>query len=152
MTIYLKPPNVGGLTILTEVKTIVKEDFKELVAPLGEHRQRTNLYMRLVGESEDSRAGHINTTEASILYICKGFGCKDDSIKEKGITDAPFSPFKEYTIRRDDSETDDIVELARQVMDFRNGGDMPPRQCSISSCAMAKGCPVQKECWHVKPK
>jgi len=132
---------------LVEVKTMVKDQFKTLKAPLSEHKDRTNMYIRLVDEADDWRSHRINKEEALVFYICKGFGCMDNTLKEKGIADAAFSPFKEFTVKRDDSLSDMFVAKAQAVHNFRNGGKMPHKICDTSFCKRAKGCPVKNECW-----
>src|SRR5206468_1295286 len=37
-----------------EIKTMNPDDFKTLVAPLAEHKQRTSLYLRIIAESDHS--------------------------------------------------------------------------------------------------
>lgn len=144
---YLYSGN-GARYRIYEIKTMVKDDFKKLVAPLAEHSSRTKLYLRLIDSIDDPRKTKIYTHEASILYICKGYGCKDDSLKDAGIQDLPFSPFKEFTIKRDDSITDVYIDKAKIVRNFRVNGTVPDRTlCPTAMCKTAKDCPVRKECW-----
>lgn len=143
---YLFDPGVGKYKI-TEVKTMMKDEFKALKMPLAEHLVRTSIYLRLVSECNDWRTKRIDTESASILYICKGFGCADHTVKEKGIADAGFSPFKEFTVGRNDSSVDYAVQKAQEVQIYRNSGVLPGRVCPHSLCTRAKSCPVTKECW-----
>lgn len=143
---YLFDPG-GAPYIITEVKTMVKDEFKTLLSPLAEHRDRTRVYLRLVSECNDYRKAKIDLDKAMVFYICKGFGCADNTLKEKGISDAAFSPFKEFVVTRDDSSVDHYFEKAREIHSFRNGGGMPGRVCNTSVCTTAKGCPVRTECW-----
>lgn len=132
---------------LIEVKTIVKDDFKKLVAPLAEHRLRTTLYLELA-RYDKKRSKFLNDDEASILYICKGYGVKDNSLVDMGIKDGGFSPFKEFTIKRNFELVAPIIEKARQVWDFNNnGGPLPERICPTSFCKRAKYCNLRKACW-----
>lgn len=134
---------------LTEVKTIDKDYFKDLKAPMAEHRLRTNLYMRLVDLDGRAITKKVNTKIAHVLYICKGFGIKDTDITQhKTVKDNAFSPFKEYTVQRDDSETDELLDKAKLVTQHRKGtGGMPCGVCKSSFDKRAKSCPVIKECW-----
>ena len=134
---------------MVEVKTIDKDYFKDLKAPMAEHRLRTNLYLRLIELDGRPFSKSINTNVGHILYICKGFGIKDTEItQKKSVKDAAFSPFKEYTIKRDDSETDELLEKARTVTDHRQKiGGIPCGVCKSSFDKRAKSCPVIKECW-----
>lgn len=133
---------------LVELKTIDKDKFKELQAPLAEHKWRTELYLRSVAESDDHRAAHINTEVATILYVSKGgYGCADAQLKLWGLSDK-FSPFKEYEIKRNDAAVDGIVKRAEIVKRYREGIiGMPEGICSTAVCSRAARCPVRKECW-----
>ncbi len=145
--------NVGEPKLrMCEVKTIDKDYFKDLKTAMAEHRLRTNFYLRLIELDGRPFAKLINTKIAHILYICKGFGIKDVEItKKKTVKDNAFSPFKEYKITRDDDETDELLEKAKEVTDYRNGvGPIPAGVCPTSMCTRAKACPVIKECWSGK--
>ncbi|MCK5788780.1 MAG: hypothetical protein KAH32_07265 [Chlamydiia bacterium] len=133
-----------------ELKTMAVDQFKALKAPLAEHRLRTNLYMRLVAESDGDLKHRVNAQEAGILYVCKGFGIKDDTLKEQGIKDAGFTPFKEFAITRDDKSTQELSNRAQMVKQFREGGKMPQGVCKNSFCKRAKTCPVISECFSGK--
>lgn len=66
---------LGGPKLFpVELKTMIKDQFAELVAPLQEHRLRTNLYLRLISESEQPWSNLVSTEEARVLYVCKGGG------------------------------------------------------------------------------
>jgi len=133
-----------------EIKTMASDAFKALVAPLAEHRIRTNLYMRLVAEDTTELHDRVNTEVANILYVCKGFGCKDESLKLMGLKDAAFSPFKEFTVHRDDSTTLIFTRKAKLIKKFRGNGKMPDGVCNTSFCKRAKTCPVVSECFSGK--
>lgn len=134
-----------------ELKTMAVDQFKTLKAPLAEHRLRTNLYMRLVAESEGEMKYRVDTKIAGVLYVCKGFGIKDDTLKEMGIKDAGFTPFKEYTVTRDDKGTQELCNRAKMVKQFREPkGKMPEGICPTSFCKRAKNCTVISECFSGK--
>ena len=88
---------------LLEIKSMDKDQHKTLLAPLAEHKMRTALYLYLVAKSVQSIAQRVNQSKATILYVSKSYGFKDESLAEVGIKDAPFSPFKEFIIERDDT-------------------------------------------------
>jgi hypothetical protein len=148
--------NLGGLKhTLVEIKTIDKEEFKKLVAPLAEHKFRTSLYPRIVEESDHAFKDRIDTTEAFVFYVSKGgFGCKDVDVltwKTKGLLqDAEFSPFKEFLIKRNDALTDPRVELASKVLTYRQGGPMPKGICPTQFCDRAHKCAVTAMCFSGK--
>jgi len=133
---------------LTEIKSMTPDEFRGLKGPLAEHRWRTNLYMRIVAESGHTHAEHINTKEATVLYVSKsGYGAVDPSIKKMGLADGRHSPFKEYAIKRDDGSTQAQVDRATSVKVFRAGGPVPDRICANALCKRAKQCMVSKPCF-----
>ncbi|CAA2141438.1 hypothetical protein [Hyphomicrobium sp. ghe19] len=131
-----------------ELKTIDKEQFKELKAPLAEHKWRTELYLRLISESDHPFAKKVNTQVATILYVSKGgFGCADDQLKKWGLYDN-FSPFKEFEIKRNDASVESLAKRAKVVKDFRDGKvGMPAGLCPTAFCKRAGGCPVKSQCF-----
>lgn len=133
---------------IVELKTMDKEQFKELSAPLAEHRWRTNLYMRIAAESSSPWSKMIDTEQATILYVTKGgYGNLCPDVKKWGLSDS-FSPFKEYVIKRDDKETEEPSRRAKVVKDFRAG--LVPMPCGICSNALsqrAKSCPLKSACF-----
>lgn len=137
---------------LIEVKTMTIEDFKTLIAPLAEHKARTNLYLRLVSESTHPHAFRINTKQARILYVVKSFGIKDTTIAAEGIKDAAFSPFKEFIIQRDDTLTSPKLKKARVLKVWRDEGrvGMPCGICANGMVKRAVTCPAQTVCWGGK--
>lgn len=133
---------------LVELKSIDKDEFKLLKAPLAEHKWRTELYLRIVAESGHPKASLLDTSEAKILYVSKGgFGCADLGLKKLGINEG-FSPFKEFSIKRNDKSTEPLSERARVVKRFRSGEiGMPCGVCPSALSKRAMSCPVRKECF-----
>ncbi|WP_266032523.1 hypothetical protein [Brucella intermedia] len=133
---------------IVELKTMDKDEFKSLKAPLAEHQWRTNLYLRLVSESTHPWAKQVDTAEATIMYISKGgYGCADPDPEKWGLFEK-FSPFKEFTVKRDDKLTDELVARAKAVTDFRKKKVGVP--CGVCSTAMSKRaakCTRKKECF-----
>jgi hypothetical protein len=135
---------------VVELKSMDKEEFKTLVAPKAEHWLRTNLYLRLIAESDFSHKSMVNTDEGIVLYMAKAYGFKDDEILSAGLKDSPYSPFKEYKVQRDDTLTDKYVERAKQLHEWRlaEGANMAPdRICTNALCARASLCVAQKYCF-----
>lgn len=124
-----------------EIKIIKVDDFEKLVMPLGEHRARTRLYLRLIAESQSPYKGMIDTEHAKVLYISRGFGKKNPDASN-GIV-----PFKEYDVFRDDQSVQPYFDLAQSVADARESGGMPMGVCDSITCVHAKSCPVRKECF-----
>ena len=145
--LLLSLPKKDKLTVL-EIKTIAPDEFKALAAPLAEHRLRTNLYLRCIAESAEARAKLVDTTEAFILYVTKGgFGVKDEFIKAWGLHDG-FSPFKEFKIKRQDKDTEDLIAPAIKVKHFRQGLiGLPGPICSTALGKRAQDCHLRKACF-----
>jgi len=135
------------LTVV-EIKTMGKDQFKPLLAPLAEHRVRTNLYLRIIKESAQPWANFVDTSRALILYVEKGgFGVLDPQLKEWGLKES-FSPFKEYEIKRVDKDTDDYALRSKVVKDFREGAiGMPSGICSSALSKRAIFCQKKAECF-----
>lgn len=137
---------------ILEIKSIDKDQFKSLQAPLADHKLRTSLYLRLAHEALLVEAERINTARATILYVSKSFGFKDDTLKEAGIADSPFSPFKEFVVERDDSLTDNPLRLAKVLTTWRNlpseeRYNMPCGVCSSGLIKRAQQCSAVSPCW-----
>lgn len=139
------------LLTITEIKTMDKDMFKDLKAPLAEHRERTNLYLRLVADSTHPLKDKVNTTQARILYVAKSFGTlQKDKLKSLNIAGA-FSPFKEYIVDRDDSLTDHLMERAAIVKLWKDKViGMPSGLCATSFDKRAGSCPGVKDCFSGK--
>lgn len=131
-----------------EIKTMDKEQFKSLLAPLSEHRLRTNLYLRLIEESSHTWATLVNTQRAKVLYTTKGgYGCAEPDLKSSGINES-YTPFKEYEVKRADVATDGLVQRAKVVKDFRAGlVGMPCGICTTAMTKRAMGCAMKKVCF-----
>jgi hypothetical protein len=136
---------------LIELKTMAPDEFKSLIAPLAEHRARTSLYLDLAAESTWLPSDRVNTNEAVILYASKAFGIKDDSLKAAGIKDAAFSPFKEFTIKRDPDINKTAVGKARVLKQWREDKKgMPCGVCANGLTKRAQGCATVGACFSGK--
>jgi hypothetical protein len=131
-----------------EIKTMAAEQFKGLLAPLAEHRLRTNLYLRIIKESAHSWSNQVDTNKAIVLYIQKGgYGCADTQLKAWGLKEQ-FSPFKDYEIKRIDSETDVLAARAKVVTDFRADKiGMPTGLCTTAMSKRAISCQFKTICF-----
>ena len=138
-------PGRKKLTLL-EIKSMDKDHFKKLAAPIAEHRLRTNLYLRLISLSEQSFTEKIDVERASILYVSKGFGIKDPSI---GPIDGGFSPFKEFDIWRDDDGCEIEYQKLMALAASRKAKfeKLPGRICSMPIDKRAKFCPALGRCF-----
>lgn len=137
---------------IIEIKSMDKDEFKTLIAPLFEHRFRTSLYLKLVDISHSPYKDQIDTNEASILYVSKSFGFKDETLKPAGISDAPFSPFKEFTIPRDDSLSETPLNKAMVVTAVRKDPALgiPCGVCKNALERRAERCACVTACFGAK--
>jgi len=137
-----------GKFVVVEVKTMDKDQFRDLKAPKSEHRQRTQLYLRLISESKHPLAAQIDTSQATILYMSKSYGFKDFSIAEYPFRDDTFSPFKEFKIASNHDSCEKISLLGRSVKLFREGKEpIPEKICSSIMDSRAKKCCCKKQCF-----
>ena len=133
---------------VVEIKSLDKDEFKKLVAPKGEHWYRTSLYFRIIDDSDHPYKDKINLKEGIVFYVSKGYGNKCDDLKEAKAKDAHISPFKEYFVKRQDDEVQEIWERAKVLHQFRTGtGKMPHGICPNSMCKRACACTMIKHCW-----
>lgn len=129
---------IGKATIV-EIKIMGVDEFADLVAPLGEHRARTRLYLRLVAESTSIYKQWVDIDRAKILYISRGFGKKNAGV---------IHPFKEFTVERDDPSVQVYMDRGMAVAQARKTKVIPvARVCDSVGCWTAKSCPVKQECW-----
>lgn len=137
--------------LIVEIKTMAPDEFKTLVAPLAEHKFRTSLYLRLAETSKWSASDRVNTQESKILYVTKSFGFKDETLKAAGIKDAAFSPFKEFTITRNDDILATPLSKAKVLNVWRaTKKGMPCGICSNGLTKRAQGCPAVGPCFSGK--
>jgi hypothetical protein len=131
-----------------EIKTIKADQFKSLVGPLAEHRLRTNLYLRIIGESEQPWSNLVSAKRSEVLYVTKGgYGCAAPELKRWGVKER-FSPFKRYVVERDDAGTTEQAKRAKVVKDFRAGKvGMPCGICSSALVKRAQGCQLRTVCF-----
>lgn len=136
---FLLDFNVGKHTIY-EAKSIDKDKFSVLKAPMGEHRIRTLCYLYAIAHSSSPYKPRIDLSEGRILYISKAFGTK--SLEHTAII-----PFREFVVKRDDDEARPYFEPAKLLRIFRQGGPVPLQVCPTPHCKRAQLCNVAKECF-----
>jgi len=126
--------------VVTEVKTLNPTDFDVLVMPQPEHRLRTNLYLKLVAESNSVYKDKINQAEGRVLYVSRGYGKLNAQWNE-------ILPFKEYIVKREDAPLVTLLQKARAVQLFREEQKMPSGICGTALDPIAKKCSVCQECF-----
>ena len=129
---------------MIECKIVDKDFYKDLKAPFAEHRVRTRLYLRLIANSKQAWAKQIETAHATVLYMMRGFGAKDD--------EGEITPFKEYMVKRDDAETDVYAAKAQALTLSRTDPDkgFPCGTCTTMMSPRAQRCPAAKQCFSSK--
>lgn len=143
LDVLIKLPNRPKLTLL-ELKTMEKDGWGKLKAPMAEHRIRTNLYMNTIARSELSH--QIDTENSIVLYMIKGYGGGDITLKNDGIMDQ-MTPFKEYEVTRNKECSDIHFEKASAVTQYLLTGKMPEGICEVFDCKRATACTMKKQCF-----
>lgn len=149
MDILISTKGSKGLQ-LVEIKSMASDAFKDLLAPLAEHRFRTLLYLRIIANADNKFiANSVNQESATVLYVSKGFGVKDDSISKLGIKDQNFSPFKEFKVLRDDSVTQTAIDRATALTKWRENPSkgMLCGVCPNGLVKRAQSCPAVVPCF-----
>ena len=134
--------NLGGSkATVNELKIIKPEDFADIKAPLGEHRVRTQLYLRIVAESNSPYKPFVDTEHAKIVYVSRGYGKKNENV-------GMIVPFKEFDVERNDAAVQPYIDRGMTVAVAREAGSVPTHKiCPTVLCPTAKTCPVKMECW-----
>jgi hypothetical protein len=150
--LFVLNPNKTSELLMIEIKTIDKDQFLDLKSPKTEHSDRTNMYLRMIKESEREQRLDtqltINTDYAHIVYFSKAYGIKDLQVSKYDFKDAAFSPIKEFVVRRDDFATNKYLRKAFAIsLYMQDNTNIPARICDNSTCTRAKNCPVMKQCF-----
>jgi len=126
---------------MVEMKIMATSMFRDLKAPLAEHKLRTLLYLALIARSDHPHKNEIDTSKASVLYCLRGHGVKDET--------GEISPFKEFVVKRNDDAVEYLFDKAKELTLARGGGPLPKQICPHQMCPRAEKCPVSKECFSV---
>jgi hypothetical protein len=133
--------NIGApQLVITEIKTLNPVEFEALVVPQPEHRLRTNLYMLILEQSHHPHKEKINTSEARVLYISRGYGKLNAEWNE-------ILPFREFVVKRNDADLQEFLHRAKRLKTFRQTGFMPAGICSTAVDKIAKKCSVCAPCF-----
>ena len=139
----------GGLDLLldlgqpklsvVEVKSMIKDDFKMLKAPLSEHRLRTTLYLELIADDPNLK-DQVESDSATVLYVSKSFGLKGD--------DGKMSPFKEFKVYANHGQVEKYLTMGHAITGFRaKQHGLPNGICHTQLCGRAQSCSMIKECF-----
>jgi hypothetical protein len=121
------------LLCITEIKTLNPTEFDSMVVPFPEHRLRTNLYLRILAESAHPYKSKFNLQEGRVLYISRGYGKMNAQWNE-------LLPFREFVVKRDDADLKLMLQRAKALKLFRDGGGMPSGICATATDKIAKAC------------
>lgn len=136
MFIELQPDRFTAV----ELKIMATEKFNDLVAPLAEHRLRTQLYLELIKHSDHPQKSVIRPDLAKVFYVSRGHGKKTDPY---GVV-----PFKEFDILPDAEAVRPYRIDAVKIKYWEETGVLPPRVCDFEICKQAQSCPVVTECFN----
>ncbi len=139
MFIELQPDRFTAV----ELKIMATEKFNDLVAPLAEHRLRTQLYLELIKHSNHPQKSVIVPNHAKVFYVSRGHGKKNGSF---GVV-----PFKEFDIYPDAEAVKPYRVDAVKIKYWEEKGVLPPRVCDFEICKQASQCPVANECFNKEP-
>lgn len=148
---FLLDRGCGKLWIV-ENKTMAADKFKELVAPLGEHKLRTQMYLECARAAAkvDPWWNKVRHDKALVLYISKGgWGTTNPEKVGWDFDDGPHSPFKEYTVDADREAVLPYLERGKPAWDFFRGetDKIPDRICPTSFCKRAGQCSIADVCF-----
>ena len=122
-----------------ELKIMATEKFNDLVAPLAEHKLRTQLYLEIINNSNHPQKSVINTNFAKVFYVSRGHGKKHPDF---GVI-----PFKEFDVYPDPEGVKYLRLEAVKIKVFNEQGILPPRVCAVEFCPTASQCPVSTQCF-----
>jgi rubrerythrin len=126
-------------SVITEIKSMDKDQFSDLVAPIAEHRLRTSLYLKIIESSDSPYKDRLDLQHARIIYVSKGYGKKTELGK--------FSPFKEYVITRNDAAIETYVGKAKAIKLFEDKGVLPSGVCKTAFDPRCKSCLAAPDCF-----
>lgn len=133
--------NVGSpFLLMVEIKILSAQEFDQIVAPLPEHRIRTNLYLKLMAASNDAYKSKCNLDEARVLYVSRGHGRMNPEWNE-------ILPFKEFVVKRNDADLKLVLQKAQALRRSRAGEGMPSGICATATDKYAKGCSQCAACF-----
>jgi hypothetical protein len=138
-----------GALHLIEVKSILKDKFKTLEMPLGEHRVRTQLYLEIIKRDPFFGSMAVHTKAATVFYFCKsGYGTLSAAAKQWSLpNDGAFSPFKEFTVGEDPENVDYLFKLSADANTAMLGGPLSGRTCMNMFDKKAQKCDVCSQCF-----
>ncbi len=133
-----------GKLRLVELKIMAADEWDKLIAPLAEHRERTNYYLELWADNGIPKLdGQLLCDKSSfiILYVSRGFGRKHPVLNK-------VLPFKEFVFQHDPALTPPIHAKAQSAKVWYMDHQMPERTlCATKADGIKRKCPVTRECF-----
>jgi hypothetical protein len=123
--------------VVTEIKSIAGEHFKELDKPKGDHATQALIYRRLL-----ELDGYKVHRDVIIVYVNKHFQFTKTPYKQYEVDST--TPLSKRMVK-------DALDNATIIKSALSGGPLPPRckGCATPSGTKAKGCKVAVECFSV---
>ena len=139
-----------------ELKSMDKNVFQGLKGPLGDHLERTQLYLDLAANDEFSK-NQVDLGLAGILYVSKGgYGRQTNEPSASwGLPDMKYSPFREYLVKPNPEGVKHLHAKAQPATDYAaEGGDedgnpkaLPDGICGSPMEKRAQACEVMGPCF-----
>lgn len=129
--------------VATELKIINVDDFEKIKQPLPEHVQRTQVYLKLIADSNSVYKDKINLYEARVFYMSRGYGKKNLDHGGEVL------PFKEYIVERNDERILPLLKSAKQIKIFREDENhpIPSGICTLPTDKYAVTCTMCGACF-----
>ena len=124
--------------LMVEIKIISPNQFKDLAAPLAEHKYRCQLYLHLIANATRQEKSWVNTDYCHVLYCSRAHGIK--------VNDR-MTCFKEYRIKRDDDAIAGVLEKIDVATRNIEKGEFSGAICETNKDKVAQKCPVSELCF-----
>jgi hypothetical protein len=129
------PFMLGGKMVVTEIKSMNKEQWNNLTSPLGDHIAQAATYRS--------------------IFKTNGFAVHDEVIIFYAVKEFKYgSPYKEFHVDCTSTTVESIVAginaAAEEIVAHREAGTRPPRTvCASSTSTLAKNCPAVGLCFSL---
>ena len=126
-----------GFHVISEIKTMNKNDFDKLKKPITDHILQAAMYQWLYNSTSIDKV--VDTV--ILLYVCKDY--------------ARGSPYKEFHVNVNtpviQSGVERALELAMELKEARDNDEIPERWvCDRQDCTRSKNCRVSHLCWSLE--
>ncbi len=127
----------NSIIVISEIKTMNKNDFDKLKKPITDHVLQAAMYRWLYNEYYGDTQAHDTVI---LLYVCKDY--------------ARGSPYKEFHVDVNtpviQSGVERALELAMELKEAKDNDEIPERWvCDRQDCTRSKNCRVSHLCWSL---